>query len=485
LTNRVTFLVARLIPNLLGLLTNAVLTRLLAPVEYGLFALALSIVVFLTLGVFEWLGLSLLRMAPATKEPELFFGTVQACFGTLCGLCVVAALLIVPLAGLENYAFLVATALVAAFASGWFELRQRLQMAELRATDYFRASAARGVVSTILVCSAAYIYRSPPQVLAALAVSIFVAGLAIREPDFNLFNWRFDWAVCGTLFRFGLPLSISVGLATILASVDKWLLQLLSGSDAVGLFTAGALVAVVPITALAGGIGPWAYSMAVRALEFRSAESARAQLAQNLVVLLGIVCPAAAGIVALSDNLAHLLVGAAYWHSVILLTPWLSALAVLSGIRAFYIDTAFQLAHRTAPLIWTMLLTVGVNIGLDLWLIPLYRELGAAIGSCGASVVGLAAAIVASRRVYPLPFPVIDPAKILASTGIMVMVLYELARFSGVWALAGQIAAGSLAYAGAVAAFDVLGARNRLIVLSRDWVRACRPSTRRVGAGQD
>jgi O-antigen/teichoic acid export membrane protein len=478
------FLAGRLVPNLLGLITNAVLTRLLTPPEYGLYALSLSCVFLLTLGVFEWLGLSLLRMAPASKKPELLFGTVQTCFRMLCGLCVIATLLIVPYARLGNYSFLAGACMIAAFASGWFELRLRLQMAELRATDFFRASAARGVISALLVCGAAEIFRSPPEILLALAASIFFAGLAVRESRFRFWNWRFDWAVCRRLARFGLPLSISMGLATILASIDKWLLQLLSGSGAVGFFTAGALVGFVPILALAGGIGSSAYSMAVSAFEFRSPEAARAQLAQNFVILLGIVVPAAAGIIALAHNLAHLMVGPAYWPSVILLSPWLSATAVLVSVRAFYVDTAFQLAHRTLPLVWTTLLMIAANISLDLWLIPLYNEVGAAIGSCGASFAGVVVGALVSRGVYPLPLRVLDPAKIIASTGVMVVVLHELARFSGVLALAGQIAAGSLVYAGAVAVFDVLGARSWLVAHSRGWVRGCRPLLRRAGSGQ-
>jgi O-antigen/teichoic acid export membrane protein len=485
LRSRVIFLISRLIPNLLGLLTNAVLTRLLAPPEYGLYALGVSVTFFLTLSVFEWLGLSLLRMAPAVERPDLFFGTVQTCFRILCGLCAVATLLIVPLAGLGNYAFLIAGCLFATFASAWFELRQRLQLAELRGADYFWTSAARGVTSTIFVCGAAYIYQNPPQIIFALAVSLILAGFTIRERRFNLLNWRFDWEICRTLFRFGLPLSISVGLVMILASIDKWLLQLLSGSGAVGLFTAGTLVAQVPVLALAGGIGTTAYSMAVHALEFRSAEAARAQLAQNFVILLGIVVPGAAGIIALSHNLAHLIVGAAYWHSVVLLTPWLSAVAVLSSIRSFYVETAFQLAHKTLPLVWAMLFTVVVNVGFNLWLIPTYHELGAAMGSCGASVIGFVVVAFASRSVYHLPIPVLDSAKVLASTGIMVLVLLESARFSGVLALAGQLTAGMLVYAASVVAFDILGARNWLIAHSRGWVRPLWPPARRAGQDPD
>ena len=461
--SRVVFLLARLIPSLLAVVTTAVLTRLLAPAEYGFYALGLSIVFFLTLGVFEWLGLSLLRMAPATKQPDLFFGTVLTCFCALCGLCIVGAVLVLILGGLGRYTGFTAACLAAAFAAAWLELNQRLQLAELRETDFFRTSFGRGVATVILVSATAYLYRSAPLILLALGASFLLASLLVREPRLNLLRFRFDLAVCRTLFRFGIPLSISVGLGTILMSVDKWLLQGLSGARAVGLFTAATLVAQVPIATLAGGIGTAAYSMAVQAVEFGSPESARAQLARNFVVLFGIIVPAAAGIIALSNNLAHLMVGQAYWDTVVLLAPWLSVAAVLAGIRAFYFDIAFQLAHRTSALIWTMLVPLAVNIALDIWLIPVLNELGAALGSFGALMVSLIVAAIVSRRVFRLPIPFVDSAKILASAGVMFSVLHELTRFSGTLALAGQIVAGSVIYLSGIIIFDVSGVRKLLI----------------------
>jgi O-antigen/teichoic acid export membrane protein len=463
LRSGIIFLLGRLVPNLFGLVTAAVLTRLLEPAEYGLYALGLSITFFLALGAFDWLGLSLLRMAPAIEQPDLFFGTVLACFCALCGLSVAVAALILVLVGLQNYAFLTTACLVAAFAVAYFELKLRLQMAELREADYFWTSAGRGVIGITLICAVSYFHGTAPVIILALAASFLAGSFIRREPRLNFRNLQFDFSACLTLLRFGLPLSISVGLGAILVSVDKWLLQGLSGPEAVGLFSAAVIVAQTPIVALAGGIGPPAYSRAVQALDHRSPEAASGQLAQNFTVLIGIVAPSAVGIVALSNNLAHLIVGAAYWQSVILLTPWLSAAAVLWALRSFYIDIAFQLAHRTHRLVLTTLVTLFANVALDILLIPKLGQLGAAIGTFGATLVGLGVAAIATIGVFRLPIPFVDTAKVLASTAIMFLVLRELTTFSGVLALACQIAVGSLIYVSGLIAFNVLGARDVLI----------------------
>jgi O-antigen/teichoic acid export membrane protein len=460
---RLIVLSARLAPGLFTALTTAFLTRLLDPAEYGLYAFGASITFFIGLAAFEWLGLSLIRMAPMAKQPEFLFDTIMACFGMLMLLLTIATVALLTVVGwLGNYAMFAIAILVATFASSWFELKIRLQLSELKERELFVTTVGRSVATAVFVGAAAALTKNASIMLLATGVAALLVGLLDREPRLGLFNSRFDAETGRSLLYFGLPLAISVGLATALLSIDKWMLQWLLGSHAVGLFAAATLLGYAPVAALASGVGPWAHSMAIRALEFESSKAADVQLARNFVVLIGIIVPGAAGIAALSSNLAHLLVGQAYWESAILLAPWLAGTAVLTGVRGFYVDTAFQLAHRTTPLIWTTLLAVIANILLDYYLIPVYGQLGAAIGSLSAVVVSLIAAAVVSRSVYRLPLPLGEATKVLACAAIMFVVLYAVRNFSGFAALAWQIPLGMAVYAGCLFILNVLGVRERI-----------------------
>ena len=464
LRGRIVFFVGRLTPNLIGVATTAVLTRLLDPSEYGAYALGLSIVLFLTMGVFEWLGLSLVRMAPTASEPPLFFGTVVTCFCVLCFASLSVAVLVLVVAGLQAYTLLTIACLSAAFAAAWFELQQRLQMSELRERDYLRSSVCRSVAGFSFICLSAFAFKSGPLIIMSLAAS-YLVGIGLNtESQLSLRNLRFARPIGRMLVQFGVPLAISMSLATILGgAIDKWLLQWMSGPRDVGMLTAATMVSQVPILALAAGVGPWAYSMAVQA-HARSPEHCRSQLTENFLILIAIVLPAAAGIIAISTNLAGLMVGDAYRASVISLTPWLAAGAALTSLRAFYVDSAFQLAHRTSRLIWTMLVGVAVDIALCIWLIPELGVLGAALAIFGASVTGLVVTAVASIDVFPLPIPVAGTMKIVVSTAIMFVGLRSVAPYcTGALALVFQIVLGLLLYLGGVLALNVLGVRERLV----------------------
>ena len=387
----------------------------------------------------------------------------MTCFVALLGVCVLMTGLALAVGAAGDHGLLVIASLTASFATVWFELRQRLQMAQLRALEYFRMSVGRGLISTLLVCAAALVWRSASLSLFALAASIFLAGLLAGERQLSFRRLSFDRKTFSALFRFGIPLSVSVGLATILMSVDKWILLALSGPQAVGLFTAATLVAQMPILALANGVGPVAYSLAVRTLEFNSSEAMKTQLTQNFIILLGIVLPSAAGVVALSHNLAALIVGPFYWKSAVSLAPWLAAAAVVATTRSFYIDTAFQFANRTLLLLLFTVLALAINITLDFWLIPSLGVLGAAIGSFFALLSSSVVAAIYSQFVFPLPLPIVDTSKVLASTGIMFFAVQKLAMWSGPLALACQIAAGATLYTALIVGFNVLNVRGSII----------------------
>lgn len=400
-------------------------------------------------------------MAPATKAPDEFFGTVVTCFTAIFLLCVALAALVVVVGGFADYAMLTTASLIATFMSAWVELKQRLQMAELREAAFFRTSTLRGVATTLFVCGTAYLQRSASSLLFALGAAGLLVSIIAREPRLTLLSHRFDLAVFHSLMRFGIPLSVSIGLGTLLMSVDKWMLQAMIGPHAVGLFTAATLITQVPIMTLAGCIGPWAYSMAVQTMEFGSADVTSRQLERNLIFLLVIVVPATVGVAGVASNLARLLIGELYWGSAVQLAPWLAFAAAVSSVRAFYVDVAFQLGHRTSPLIWTSLLAVAVNVVMDYWLIPGMGQVGAAIGSCTAVSVSFVVASIASRRVFRLPLPLVDIVKILASATIMLVVLSRLWGHMGFLALVFQIGVGAVAYYIAIISFNVMSVRAR------------------------
>jgi O-antigen/teichoic acid export membrane protein len=470
LRGRVIFFLAKLMPGILGLGTTAVLTRWVEPAEYGVYAFGLSIILFTVAAEFGWLNLSLLRFRPSFPEPEFLFGTLIVIFCVLCAGSAAVTGVGTLLTNSWHYAPFLAACLFSTFATAWFELKLRVQLAELQEGPYFWTNVVRGTLILVLTFAAAYTQQDATIMILALGVSTLIAACLFRTEHLSIFNWRFDWEISRTVFHFGVPLFVGIGVGNILFSIDRWMLQLLSGSKAVGLFTATSLVAQVPISFLAGGIGPSANALAVRAFEFTDDATVEAQLEENLVILLGIVLPAAVGIAALSRNLAYVMVGESFAQAVIELAPWLCVASAIWTVRAYYFDIAFHLARNTRPLIMVMSVTLAANVAIDFWLIPWKGELGAAMGSCIALSAGFVVAVIASRRVYKLPLPIKETSKVVIGSAIMFFALQTVAGPRGVGALLVQLTIGSFAYLISIVALDVLGSRQWLVRQLTGWL---------------
>src|SRR5260221_2317446 len=327
-------------PGLLGLGTTAILTRWVGPTEYGVYAFGLSIILFTVAAGYDWLCLSLLRFRPSFPEAEFLFGTLIVVFCVFCAGIAAFTGVGTLLSNSWSYAPFLAACLFSTFATAWFELKLRVQLAELHEGPYFWTNVVRGTLILLLTFAAAYTQQNATAMIVAIGVSTLIAASLFRTAHFRILNWRFDWEICRTLFQFGIPLFAGVGVANILFSIDRWMLQLLSGSKAVGLLTAASFVGLVRSSFLAAGIGPSAYALAVRALESTNHATVNAQLQENLVSMLGILLSASVGITALSRNLAYVLVGANFAQAVIELAPWLCLASAIWTVRAYYFDKA-------------------------------------------------------------------------------------------------------------------------------------------------
>ena len=458
------FFLARFIPNLIGVISAALMTRIFEPSEYGLYALGLSISLSLNIALFEGLSLSVLRQMKFVEQAERFFGTILACFMGLSGLtfAVTAAGLLV--AGSLDLVEIAVAGLILTVSGAWFELGLRVKLVELHADAYFRMSVFRSVLALLFIVATAYFTRNAAVTMIAFASSYILGSLLYRESRFSIAHLCFDRFMAKGLFTFGFPLAASLSLATLLGgTIDRWVLQGVSGAGSVGLFAAATVVAQSPIFALAGGIGPFAYSKAVTALESRDHLVVSTQLSANFVLLLGVVAPATVGIIDLSKSLAGIMVGPSYVDAVVAFTPWIAVGTAFSSIRAFYIDTAFQLASRNGYLVVSMAATVVFNAGIDILLVPKFSGMGAAIGFCAASCLGFVITTAASLRVFRLPFPVRDTLKIAFCTALMSVALHELRDVAHVSNVFVGVLAGGLVYAGALIAFDVRGLRQILL----------------------
>lgn len=228
------YIAAKLLPGALGMLTTALLTRLLPPEQYGLYGVALVIMSFGATLAFEWLGLAYLRLAAAHADTAVAIGTFTRLFAALLLAAAIVGAVAVAVAPASERA-IVAAGLVLMASYAWFEFRARFHVAGLAPGAYLRMNVARAGLILLAAGAASWLTHDPVSTALATAAATlagsFVGGRPARGAGF-------DPALARAALRFGLPLAASLALASATGSATRLLVGALGSVEALGLYTA-------------------------------------------------------------------------------------------------------------------------------------------------------------------------------------------------------------------------------------------------------
>jgi O-antigen/teichoic acid export membrane protein len=284
--------------------------------------------------------------------------------------------------------------------------------------------------------------------------------LLFRIPHLSLRPRQFDMEMARRLFVFGWAMALVRALGAASFALDRFLLETLIGTDAVGFYTAAYQLAQTSIVTIGAGIGSATYSLAVRAVESGDLSAVNRQLSRNSTLLLALLMPASIGAAMVSPTLAKLFVGPDYVGPVASLTAWMALAAFFTGFRANYLDHAFQLGHKTHGLLVVVMVTAAVNLVLDIVLIPRFGAVGVAIANLISGATGMFFAAWAARAVMPMPVAWRDAVKIGGAVVAMAIFLWPF-HGRGDWpALVAAIIGGAAVYGVALLALNAMDLRS-------------------------
>lgn len=467
-------LTGKFLPGLIGFAVAALLTRLISPHDYGVYGLITAMAQLVALALFGWLGLSVMRHAVGHTQDPRFKASVLALFGAIalfvlaCG----AASSLLPIE--PGYAGIVYAAAFGGIVFAFLDLKGSLYAADLDFASFLVLNIARAGLSAAAAIAVAWyggdgLVVAVASFVATLVVCLLARGRRDRPVDFAL-----DRDVVRSLCDFGLPLGGGLVLFAISGWIDRPVLEAYAGTAAVGLYTATVIIIQNTVQLASSAIGSAGFPLAVAAYESGVRGQLERQLEQNFIALAGFLLPAATGLCLLAPNIAEVLVGRDYREAVVALTPLLATAAVLSGIRGNFIDHSFQLTGATGHSVWIALGMAATNIGALLLLVPLYGYIGAGVASVVTAAVGLAHALIASRRVYRLPFPALEAMKVIVAVIAMGLALMPVLQLRGSPGLVVQVGIGTLTYVAAVFSLNILDLRRVAMSRLLDWFAAWR-----------
>lgn len=470
LSHAAIYLLARGLPGIVAFLAIPLFTHLLDPAEYGRYALVIATVGLFNALLFQWLRLSLVRYMPAFKDdPARLKSTLATSAVLLIGvLGIIAAIAsCVPAASAWRAVLVPCWAILA--LQSIFELCCEYSRAVLQPWRFMVMQLLRS--SLTLVAGAALVLGGwgwwGPLAGAAIGMVLAIA-YAYRNnwTDVRLFVDRQTFAkVC----QYGIPLSVTVALAAVIGSSDRFLIDLFLGESATGLYSVAVDFTSQTLTLLMIAINMAMFPLAVRAWELHGRKAARDQMRSNASLLMAVGVPCVVGMTVLAPGIAHCFLGSSFRAAAVEIIPLVALGSFLAGLKAYHFDVAFQFAHKTIYQVWIVLFVAVVNIGLNVIAIPRWGINGSAAASVIAYVASIGLTAWLGRRHFALPFPLAACAQVLLASAGMGFALYPFRASIGRYEVAAQIAGGAAIYLLMLLGCNFLGLREAIY---RKWMHS-------------
>lgn len=245
-------------------------------------------------------------------------------------------------------------------------------------------------------------------VLQANLISIFViwtivVGYTVRHCGVGV-----DTTLLPAMLRYSAPLALGSVVASLIASIDRFLLKELLSLDAVGLYGLAMKFAVLlvflVVEPFTRGYGPFRFSI----MDQPNAPQIQAQAAHYMFVLAVV-----AGVgVAMVTPETLLLMSAPAYFSAHYLVPLLAVGMAVGGLGYCY-ETGILYRKRTSMLLYVNLAVLALKTLANVALIPLWGTAGAALAFIVGQVTYAGLVLRVSQRLYPIPYQLAPLLRVL------------------------------------------------------------------------
>src|SRR5262249_27850666 len=140
-----------------------------------------------------------------------------------------------------------------------------------------------------------------------------------------------DRKILATIAQYGIPISVTVALATVISSSDRFLIASMLGEYHAGLYSVAVDLTSQTLTLLMIVINMAMFPLAVRAYEEHGTEAAAQQMKHNAALLMGVGVPAAVGLIVIAPGISNAFLGEAFRGAAATIIPLVAIGTFLAG----------------------------------------------------------------------------------------------------------------------------------------------------------
>lgn len=465
------YFISKLLPGLINVLTVYILTRLLTLSEYGEYSLVLTVVSVIYSFMFEWIRLSLLRFYKKFEERRgELLGTIAFINVLLLLILLAMGLIALILNNIVNVFELTPIKVLIIFglviSIVLFNISKTIARAKLMPVLFGKINLYKSSLSLLLGILFYKMNLGINGLLIGIFIGTIISSLPVIKKEMK--NLRVNSQIHKKVTLYGIPLIYTLFLAVGLFSIDRLMLAYYKGLEEVAIYTASYSLSQQSIFFLMTVVNLATFPLVINALEKNGEIAAEKELKRNFVFLSALSIPALLGVITLSDNIVSVLLDEEYRLVASLLFPLISIGVFFEGAKLYYFDLPFQLSGKTKLQRIPVLAAFIINISFNLLLIPKFGAVGGAITTIIAYISSMILSIVIGSKYFKLPFIISDLLKIVISSILMVLVLFQLNLGNNIIGLLIKVFIGATIYFILILLLNVSGFRKMVRSLAEN-----------------
>ena len=409
-----------------------ILTKTLPVEEYGTWALMITSISLVSMIIMMGLQASMIRFLAAIKdEKEIRKGFYSITFFVLFSATITAILILLFSSYLAWRLFngevtavrLMAVIILIESMNGvffsYFRTRQEIKIYSI----LFSTKAYLNV--GMIACFVLMGYGINGAVIGMLTSSSIIAGggfiLIVHEIGFSFK----DRGNIIEYLRYGLPLVPSSLSSWIVNSSDRYLIGLFMGTAFVGYYSPAYAIGMLTVSILIGPVGFMLPPALSKHYDERNKKAVTNILHYSTKYFLGLGIPAAVGVSLLSRQLLLILATKQIALAGYAIVPLVAASGISYGLYTILVQSiALRKKTKILGIIWAI--AAGLNVGINLILIPEIGILGAAIATLVAYTFALASVSYFSLRFIPFKIDFVFLVKSIIASAAMAIPLIKI-----------------------------------------------------------
>lgn len=390
--------------------TIVILTRLLDPMDWGLYAIAMITMHAVHMLLFTWVEAAMARFQARAERNNDVNTHVKTLY------------LMAAAMGAGGFSIMVLmlkflpidpdlrSVLVVAFGSSCIMLFFNLSMEAHKAAHRIKRYSLNYSGHTLFSfgIGVLFIMFSPFKAEGPF-FGIILSLLTIGLVDFifmlrQMRGGKYDQAKVKTYLHYGVPIGIALVLTYALNTADSYMIAYLIDIETQGRYVAGYNLSNRSLEIIFSWVAMAVTPMAITAFEKESSEESQKIMKEFGATLLWLTFPAATGIALVSKD-AGFILGEGVREQAIMVMPLIAFAGLINGFMNFYVHRAFMLSGKTGAFVWAMVPPVLLNLVLNWFMIPAYGIMGAVWATVICYAFACTIAVILARRYYPLPLP--------------------------------------------------------------------------------